>query len=900
MLKVNSTPSTVGEKRWSYQQYYKGYKDKDGRRNGTGENNWSGAKGLFMNNVRWGPGIESHANVHNDVGLWRGRQLVRLSWRPLAPSIVPEFMTNSSGRVIVEAHRILLRNTVENVGEVNNAVELLRQCGADNRVAVEKWNKLYPKHCTDVPSSLCNIDLFNRYYYNENIYELEEIDPSLDNKDMEIDDIPTYYAWNNSKIMVNMMKHSFKHDRHKDNSKFDIKSILSGPRTHFKPPGNHELGCRNLLMASYLGYVADVAHLVNESRIHPDISDVQGNSAVMYATCGDQPEIIHFLIQAGANINAYNDCCCTALGIALMRYICVGNEIPLSGMLQALLPPPLPPTQPMTEQKVFEWNITREQATLPLAGVMIKIPSKTRNLSSKKIKSLISIDQSTLRRKTEPLSSLPELTDEDNYTSSEEKELYNCLNQEFSIKVTDAFTFSNNSNPIPYLFDVNDMLKEIEANEEEKKQPEKNIKKVTSKILKDTIKTSKEAIQKDNLEEKESLSSIEKQKINALVFPISGRLSKIMLTILELLSNGANPRLVRCPQPAMMIAATSSNPELIRHLVHYGANVNEIYHQVLGFQIYDYSPLDVAVSRPFTRDNFNVIKALLECGADPRHRLLCKRDPLTNEVSPGPTLLHVALGRKTESDEEENLTNLLLYGTDPLIKCQNGEDVYENIFVFAKRTLVEMESTQNKSVSPPIGKQDAKTKKIEKPKKEEKLSTKSIGKMSVEEVEDYKQAIELVANCARLIYIRWLQAKLVKELIKVINKYKHRHWNIILKQFNGKMNIGLWLTPQRCIEICDILCTKKKKNYNDTIILKHLLCIVIFMSWQNYGKLHSDMVAAPNVTANLKDAIELDANRLLRQHKVVNSDMGSEISTWKFPYIKPELIKDNGFVCEKT
>lgn len=42
--------------------------------------------------------------------------------------------------------------------------------------------------------------------------------------------------------------------------------------------------------------------------------------------------------------------------------------------------------------------------------------------------------------------------------------------------------------------------------------------------------------------------------------------------------------------------------------------------------------------------------------------------------------------------------------------------------------------------------------------------------MSVDEVEDYKQAIELVTDCARLIYIRWLQAKLVKELIEVIDK----------------------------------------------------------------------------------------------------------------------------------
>lgn len=36
-------------------------------------------------------------------------------------------------------------------------------------------------------------------------------------------------------------------------------------------------------MAAYLGRVEDVAYLVNERNVHPDISDVQGNSAIMYA-----------------------------------------------------------------------------------------------------------------------------------------------------------------------------------------------------------------------------------------------------------------------------------------------------------------------------------------------------------------------------------------------------------------------------------------------------------------------------------------------------------------------------------------------------------------------------------------------------------------------------------------
>lgn len=63
-----------------------------------------------------------------------------------------------------------------------------------------------------------------------------------------------------------------------------------------------------------------------------------------------------------------------------------------------------------------------------------------------------------------------------------------------------------------------------------------------------------------------------------------------------------------------------------------------------------YSPLDIAISRPFTKYNFKVIKELLECGANAQHRLLYEHDPLSNEVIPGPTLLHGVLGKKTDSE----------------------------------------------------------------------------------------------------------------------------------------------------------------------------------------------------------------------------------------------------------
>lgn len=79
--------------------------------------------------------------------------------------------------------------------------------------------------------------------------------------------------------------------------------------------------------------------------------------------------------------------------------------------------------------------------------------------------------------------------------------------------------------------------------------------------------------------------------------------------------------------------------------------------------MFGYSTLDVAVSGPLTNDNLEVIHALLECGANPNHRLKFPKRPslptlaqdphFTMEVE-GPTLLHAVLARKIESEGENN------------------------------------------------------------------------------------------------------------------------------------------------------------------------------------------------------------------------------------------------------
>ncbi|KAH9628377.1 hypothetical protein HF086_015907 [Spodoptera exigua] len=847
------------------------------------------------------------------------------------PSVAIDIMSNPVGLNMVVPHRKLMTSTTKIIGEVNSALDLLKQYGANPLTAAEKWTKLYPKNCTDTYSQLCHVAVFDRAYFNNNEVRLltevttvpqvsHEINTSQSSKE-SVAETKTYYAWNNSKVIMHMMKHCFTHEDQWNQSRLNMKHILS------------------LLMASYLGHISNVAQLVNEFDVMPDITDNQGNSAIMYAACGDQPEIIHFLVEAGPDIDSFNDACCTPLGITILRYALEKKNIPYSAMLQAILPPPaLVP--PLPDESIQEWNISRDsQQTTERSDVNTK--------SSPGNKYSTSIQQPVEKKKAEK-NSLDSIAD-----TAEDKRMYDSLNLEYMIKVAEVYSVRCEVNPVPYIFEVYNMCKDVEVSigDEQKKVVEKLMKKSQSKNTKQSMKPSRDMMWQDQDDAIDATEQKNREKI-----------SRIMATITLLLADGADPRLIRCPQPPLFMAVVAGCPDLIRVLVKYGADVNEIYPQA-----HEYSALDIAVSAPVSNENLGVIRALLECGASPDHRLKIPEPPQSPNATPkidveGPTLLHAVLSKKIENDELENrhllevrdqilgllleygcnpitqfngvsavdlamnksldlfdifvksprtdlnavinnlnqtilvkmfylpfckniplterlqmLTNLLLFGADPLLKCQNGKEEYGNLFVFARKIINDIEATRK-----PINQSGAKKSKSDARPKKDVSSKHGLTKATDDNQGDYKQALELVVDCARLLHIRWLQAKLLKELIDIVYEYRHRSWNMIMKEHKNKKCTGLWLTAARCLEIWDVLKTTKKKLYNDKKIQKQVLCIIHF-----YYKKMRKIIQIP-LTFQDKEIIEREVASLVHEHKMATISTPDMVPAVR-PYVAPEL-----------
>ncbi|XP_047985702.1 ankyrin repeat and MYND domain-containing protein 1-like isoform X1 [Leguminivora glycinivorella] len=976
-------PETNKRETLPYYEYYLGEKDEQNRRHGVGQNCWTGPEsidwhhghflrdtmhgpgeyrsrykrkpglfltyegrlyvnrmhgygvmsypdgkvftGLFNNDIRYGPGIESFADTTANVGLWRGTSLIRLAWRPL-PAVAPEVAAWTGGRTMVEPHRAVLQTAFRTIDKVNKAVEYLKKHGSDPVSATGNWTRLYPKHCTDIDSRLCHVELFDYEYYNGKVYSLKECNSPRIDEDLEkesensLEHSGAYYAWNNDPLTIDMMKHSFKHEKQRKEVHIDLGAVLSGPRTQFKPPAMHELDCRTLLMACYLGHVSTTTSMINEQGLDPNVTDVLGNSALMYAACGDQVVLITFLCDGGARVNSANDSCCTPLAVALIRLLCASRDVPSSGMMQAFLPPATGPanSEPPT---ILEWNINRETLSEPPKNTLGKVPSKITK-TNMKVKSLTSF-----KDLPSPSKKNMDMLDENDFNTK----LYRDVNNEYIIKVTDSL--EPVSQPVTYLFELNNMINEINEELAKLAQPEKkDPKSKASKVLKEPTKPSKEAIwpssQKD--EDVSTMTSAEIRKAETC--------NRIKLTILTLLENGAKPSLVRCPQPALVMAILAGVPDLVDQLIHYGADVNEVYPQHLN-----YSPLDIAVSMPLNQTTLDLVQTLLMGGANADHRLTIptaspREDPGQMEVGPGPTLLHYVLTRRVESEFEDDirrqiihllleykcdpldryngrsaldeatkrldlldiiiknpktdlnapiddsnqtilvkmfhppyfktlgnlersqtLTNLLLFGADPLIACESEGVKYENLFVMVRKALAEMNPSGSKlTASPSPKKLEAKASLT----KGKKPDPKKVDMLASDDIANLKQAVDLMTECSRIIYIRWLQTQLAKDIIQAIDRHRHRHWSMIIKECKNKKASGLWITAQRCLEIWGRLKTTRRKVYQDRAVLWRLLCIAHFFHLRSVTKYGFD-----KVTTAEKNEAESYASDILKENK---------------------------------
>lgn len=128
-------------------------------------------------------------------------------------------------------------------------------------------------------------------------------------------------AWNNGKTSALMLKHCFLHRDTETYVHFDVAKLLSGERDKFGETGQHETHCVEFLAKCSQGKDEEVAYLLMKHDLNPDVSDVMGNTGIMFAAARDRLPVIRTLVNNGANVDSFNDECLTPLNLCVCRYL---------------------------------------------------------------------------------------------------------------------------------------------------------------------------------------------------------------------------------------------------------------------------------------------------------------------------------------------------------------------------------------------------------------------------------------------------------------------------------------------------------------------------------------------------------------------------------------------------
>uniref|UniRef100_A0A4W4GBI6 MYND-type domain-containing protein n=1 Tax=Electrophorus electricus TaxID=8005 RepID=A0A4W4GBI6_ELEEL len=101
---------------------------------------------------------------------------------------------------------------------------------------------------------------------------------------------------------------------------WDVAAVLAMNREGFGPKGPVERTSEKLLRAASLGLYQNVYDILFDGKVHPDVADARGCTALLAATVSCHDDVIHLLLDSGADVNMVNEEGMSALAASCVLY----------------------------------------------------------------------------------------------------------------------------------------------------------------------------------------------------------------------------------------------------------------------------------------------------------------------------------------------------------------------------------------------------------------------------------------------------------------------------------------------------------------------------------------------------------------------------------------------------
>uniref|UniRef100_A0A8C0YLB1 Ankyrin repeat and MYND domain containing 1 n=1 Tax=Cyprinus carpio carpio TaxID=630221 RepID=A0A8C0YLB1_CYPCA len=380
---VNKLKHGTGVFTWPSGEFFKGSFFKD-YRHGKGLYSWpNGAKytgkfylnrkegygiqiissthlqGLYHADERFGPGVMTYPDGRQDVGLWHRERLLQLCTTLEGSFSLEDFPEH------------MARLPKSHLKQPQLPLDVKSSRDTDQGLSEDEDRFILPpdieRYSTDsdhlpVPRSLRQeLDL---HFFGTSDISTEQQSPLTA---LPLQQRTVYFIFFSSRRFET------------DTLDWDVAAVLNMNRTPFGPKGPLELNSEKLIKEASRGECRNVYRNLRDGQVHPDVSDALGHTALIAATVNCHDDVIHILLDSGADVNKLNDEGLSALAVCHVLYY------PLQSLQETLAERVTPEHQPRVTGNNTERMLRIHNGYRPTEEPHVVIMSKSIQVFDDKI-----------------------------------------------------------------------------------------------------------------------------------------------------------------------------------------------------------------------------------------------------------------------------------------------------------------------------------------------------------------------------------------------------------------------------------------------------------------------------------------------------------------------------------
>ncbi|XP_065811686.1 ankyrin repeat and MYND domain-containing protein 1 [Labrus bergylta] len=268
-------------------------------------------QGLYHADQKFGPGVLSDPDGCEDVGLWIGERLFKLC-NPVEDGFSLKVLSGYATFLDQDFDTDSLTQPPsypQTEAKTDCKVENEKDRLPEEIFILPPEIEIYSTDGDHLPLPPGRRRELDQHFYGE-LWEPEAY-PHQGYKRDPLSTLP---------LQTRMQVHIHKHRLQAKNVDWDVAAVLSLNRESFGPKGHLEASSKSLIQQASRGDLQAVLQILQTGLVHPDVADSQGHTALIAATVNCHNNVIHLLLDMGADIDKMNCEGMSALAVCHVLY----------------------------------------------------------------------------------------------------------------------------------------------------------------------------------------------------------------------------------------------------------------------------------------------------------------------------------------------------------------------------------------------------------------------------------------------------------------------------------------------------------------------------------------------------------------------------------------------------